>query len=865
MRSHSHRYRTTDLTAAFVALVCTAAGCGGTLGQGATLRRATLEVVNRSPATQWIEVRGQVVGTVPSGERARIRELRPGRTEVLARPAPESEIRSGRFTGVVDLERGEVVVWQLAPEGTAIPEPPPLTELLVTSHLPTDTEITLDGRRLGAVLANDERTFADIPAGPHHLEAADAKRALVLSADVDLYADGSVRWVLEAPTTSLTVVNDTDEAVRAALDDGAGQRVEPGERHTWTDLPARTVHATAVATLTGRRYATALTLRADFPETWTLTAGMATVEIVNRSGEDIRASGLTDVTLEIPDGATETVGGLAPGDYDVSLTGQASGLAGGRRLTLGGDQRLRWTIPPTRPTVTVSNRTPWRLYVFADGQASGVLEAGLELVLTDLPEGEVSLRALTYDRKHAFERRLTPEAAALNRWEIRQAAGALCADNRRPEEMEVYVDAVRVGTVGAESRTTFTGVSTGDVLVEATGRTTNEIVRERVHVDADAPTLVVLEDPRGTVRVTNSTGEPLVPEGALSRQHKRIEASASAAFTLPVGPKFLVFAGADSGVGYSQTVAVPSGETVEWDIGVAQGHVGISNRLEHTVALTIDGEPAGELAPGGAVTLGPLAAGDHRLAAQDVETGLVVQVMRRLQPSGLTQWTLSARPARLVVINGTDEALAMRVDGVAGGTVHPHSRKLFSGYGSGPHDVAFTGPDSGTVQSFRVELLPDEDVAIAVSRTTGTLIVDNASGEAIRLLIDGREILRLDADATGSTVVPAGGVLVEAVHEGSRLRTLHRLRVPADHAVSLVMSRPFARLVVVNRSHRELSAHIGDRRVGVLPPDGQVVLDDITPGMLRLWALDAEGQTTHSENRAVAAGETSTWVLTPAP
>jgi len=826
--------------------------------------------VNRTEVDLWVSVRGRVEGTARAGTRLRVRHLSPGAAPVEAHPAPDARA-SAQTTATFEPQRaalslraGEVARWVI---GAALPTPPALGDLTVTNRLPRDMRLRVDGRDAGTVLAGDARTLLDLPAGPHALEARDRGSKTVLDAQVEVPGDAVGTWVLEAPSGRLTIINDTNEPVTIEADDLSLGTLGPGERRTWSDLAVGPHELTATSTHQGNRYQRSLELRPGVPQVWGLSAGSATVILVNRTGEDVTAVPVGSLvpsaarTISLPAGARLKIEGVVPGRIGLNAVTAKTGRLYKLVADVSPGQVYAWEIVPADQGLRVVNRTGEALRLYVGGQERGEVAAGSSRVLYDLPDTAVEVEALDV-RGHRYTRPLQAAPRLASTWEIRARTGAIRVANERPERLTVYVDARRVGEVPRRGDVTFTGIPEGERLVEVVGARSGATLSAHATVRPDAAATATFRDPRGLLTVENRSGEPLAAQGPLAQQQGLIPPGGRARYALPPGRRTVRLLGRRSGLVYDRALDLVADAEATWVVAAPTGTVIVHNGLDEAVAVAVDGQNHGALSPSQDLSLPGTPAGEHTLRAQGLRSGRLHTARRVLSPDGVARWELVEAPARLLVDNRGQEPLLVDLDGRPYGRVEGRARKIFGGLPVGRALVVATGVTTGVRQEVEVSLAPDRTDVLTFHPPYGTVIIDNTSGEAVRVVLGRERLGRIAAGRPPTPIpVPAGLRIVRLLREDSQYETTYRLQVQPSRSIHLAVRAVRAKLAVSNRGPETLTVWVGERSLGEVAPGASLLADDLAPGPVTLRATDGDGVSKITERRTLEGGVLSSWLL----
>lgn len=830
---------------------------------------ATLEVVNRTAEPREVLVRGYREGVVESGKRARFRFLGVGSADVSAWTADTAAMAPEDASyprADLELRGGAVVRWVL--DGP-LPEPPELADLTVTNTLKRHVQVTVGGRPVGPVLAGDTRRFRDVPAGQVTVKARHHDSGFELSARLELPPEGEQHWDVAAAMGEITVVNDSREPMLVTLDGTGSTRVGPGERKVIDDVPGGEHVLKASGTHTGLERVHRAPVSADAPHTWTLSADRSAIDVTNATAEPVELAETAGVEGRqiIPPNGTLRLGDLESGPRTLTAIGLDSGMPYGERFDLVPGQQIRWTVRPIHGTIHVDNRTAGPLELYTDGVWQARLEAGAARTLSKLSPGPHELTAVSPDGRVRFSKTVAAGANRTATWHVSAETAPLMVVNRRLEQMSVYVDARRIGDVAAGATLTFTGIESGPRLLEAVGAKSGETLTHRarfvVRADASAPIeRFVLDDPHADLLVTNTSGEQLLGEGVLAVQLEGAMASGSKRLLrVPVGRMTLRLIGGRTGVTYSREISVVDGQVIDWLVTRASGGVDISNELDQLMVVRLDDMEVGRLAPGAAMRIGDVPAGNHELAADAIGAGRSQTVERFVSPGQFTRWTLRPEAGRVIVFNDSDDALLVSLNGSPYGRVEPEARKGFDGLVPGLWQLDAVGIRSGWRRSVKFTLREGATESVLVAPPMAVVVVDNGSGELVKVSVGGMKTESVGPGSTELLSVPSGTRVVQIEGAETGVTRRYRLQLGVDQAHHLDVPPALARLAVVNQGELPLAVRLEDRVLGTVDPGASLVVDDLQPGAWRLRAEDSDGNQTHTDRRKVSAGETTTWKL----
>lgn len=883
-------------------LACLTSACATTAPTEASL--ASLEVENRTPDELRVSVRGRVEGVVEPGTRLKIRNLAPGPAALLASGtgagAPSHRLEA-------TLTANQNTAWPLIPDldREPLPEVPPLSTLRIENPERADLEVALytaNGHLVarGRVFSGRERRFEDLPSGPLLIEARPGSNGATTRAEVTLAGATETTWRFESEGARLVVDNKTDEALEVALDGVARGRVAAGGTLELLEAAGtRVVSARSVPSL--RPYEEVVTLTRGEEARWEVRSGRASLNVDNQAGEILmvwtraRGGAFADEGRPLEPGARLALGEVEPGVHEVSAIGQRSQLRYGGVVEVGTNQAGTFVVGPIHGTIRVDNRTRSALWLYVSEldrpeRKVGEVPADAVVLVKDLARGPVSLRAirppsalgadlltagsgaeaLDLAAARVFTSRQDLAETPAATWVIGERVGSVRIDNQRDEAVEVFADGARLGEVLPNGVRVFSGVPAGARRIDTVGRTSGEPHGEAVVLGEDALVSLTVVATTGWLTVENGTSEKLTPRGQLAAQAEVIEPGQAQRFRVKAGEVVASLTGDETGYRYGKSLVVPPGGEARWVAQVAPGSLILWSRLAESVAVTLGDLAQGTLAPDESLVLAELAPGPYRVQTVGLRSGRVKAYEVLVSPESQKKVTLSVELGAVLIENLAREPVEVTIDGelygrVDGGRVHAFGRVP-----PGTREVVLDFAKSQRTQKVAVDLREGQRVRVTAHPPVGLLVIENNSGEALKIYGENQLLASLSADS-GTTFVhaPAGPQHVRIERMESRTQVGLMLDVLADQAIHLPVPGRDVRLVVVNRTDEVLELFADDAALVTLSARASLMVEkaiDLTGGAgarrdVRLVARDASGRITHEDRRRLRAGETATWVL----
>ncbi|MCA9518096.1 MAG: hypothetical protein KC635_24325, partial [Myxococcales bacterium] len=595
--------------------------------------------------------------------------------------------------------------------------------------------------------------------------------------------------------------------------------------------------------------------------TWRLSAGAAKLLVRNRTGEALDVTLPDKPAVRVADGAEVEIDAVPTGSVRVAATETESGARHELLLSLGEGQRYTWTPHALKPTLRVVNRTPKALALYVKGELRGEVAAGEAAIVRRLPSPPFDVELFDQAATMRLVKHFDADASLPATWIATAETGSLHVENRRPERLEVNVDGRRVGEAPPNADLTFSGVLTGDRLVEARGEKTGTVLRAYVTVDTGLAAAVTFANPNATLVIENGLGETLMLQGPLAQERRQVPPGQAASFRVPAEQATYGVMSED-GATYSKKLTPGPGETVTWAIRATDTSLLVQNELDEDIAVTVDDQAIGTVAPGRVGAFPEVATGRRSLQAVGLTTGTVIATTQLARPDEPLNWTVALRPGRALVDNASAERVAVSIDGKPYASIEPGATKLFPDLPEGVHTLVAEGDVSGIQHRYDVEIHGGQDVLVRVEPPMGILLVDNQSGEAVLVSVDGVRRARVPAGGVAVPVaVPAGHRLVQLERLADHTVTGFELDLAAEGTVSLAIPRADVRLVVANQLDTARTVRLGARTLGVVEPGGSLTVEGLPAGWAELTARDAGNVVTHAERRQLMSGETASWAL----
>ncbi len=525
------------------------------------------------------------------------------------------------------------------------------------------------------------------------------------------------------------------------------------------------------------------------------------------------------------------------------------------------------------PVLEIVNRTAETLDISVAGPVRATVAAGARARIAPVVPGETTVRAQAPGGRLVAEAQLLLVAGRTARFAVLPqdgqaplpeppALGTLVIENRLAEELRPRIDGRPLRPVLPGDRRAFPDLAAGPHAVEAEAFGTPRRLATTLDVPPDGAVTWVVDEPRGTLVVTNGTAETVLlridgrERGGIA-PGERFEAP-----LLLAGTHELEATARDSRTVYRATVDVPQGGVIDWPVTADSGAVQVENRSAEAFTVAVDGRPAGTLAAGGQLRVGDLTVGEHVVAVLD-SSGRARYERRIHLGSGETSvWPLDPRYGWLRIVNNTGEPLLVRVDGAPADEVPAAQVLDLNRIPVGPRRVETLTTATHSFAAHDVVVSAETGTTIAAEPHPGRLTVCNPRQEAVRVF---REAVFLADIAAGACLThdstPGGAQLLEAVGEKTSAALRERLVVAAGQAARWDVPDPHAELTLVNRSGEPL--HL-DPRMGAA---SRVVAVDETvavrmpAGQFTLALLGDQSETVFRREWLLVDGAKETWTV----
>ncbi len=619
----------------------------------------------------------------------------------------------------------------------------------------------------------------------------------------------------------------------------------------------------------------------------------ATLEVENRTPDELRVSVRGRVEGVIEPGQRLRIRGLLPGDANVEASAQGAGamrLVGTATLVAG--ETTVWTLMPDLEreplpevaalgSLTIENPEKVALMVTlsVDGRVvqRGRIFAGQTRHFEDLPSGVVVIEAQPepVGATVRYEATVFPDGSETKTsWSYAAAGARLEVVNSTDEAIELSVDGQPRGRVPAGQTVELTE---GPGLKVLTARSVPSLrpYETVVGLNVNEPTRWEVMAGQARLVVENQTGERIaltVRRGdspAAAPVVDGHEIAAGDRFELPdieTGIQEIRAVGLTSNLVYAGRIELFAGQAGTFVAGSVHGSVRVDNRTHAAIMLymtegTLPERFVGQVEPGKIALIKDLERGPIKLRALHEPTsvgrfaggggellgesdmlgaGILRLFSTQIDLSEIpaASWVVSERVGGLGIKNRRDEGLDIYADADRLGEVLAGSEKVFTGVPAGTRRVEVVGRKSGHVAAHSLVVLEDGLVSLEIQDITAFLVVENATNEVlIPRGVLSSQAERIEPGQAAKFRVRAGDVGASLVGASSGFAYSLRTAIPAGETMRWIAVVTPGRLIVWSQLAESVAVTLGDTAQGTLAPDETLALTDLLPGPYRVQTV----------------------------
>ncbi len=594
-----------------------------------------------------VEVRrdGANVGLVAAGQRLRLEGLPAGPARFVATEVDVGEARPVSREAVLHLEAGDEARWRVEPLAPGL-RVENRTDATVVLFAGVAGAASGQAVRLGELKPGAATQLQDLAARVG--QRPDAGVAVEVAAwtprgvQLGVHAlklvpggEGAQVWEVRAPTGGLRVENASGEAVQLRVDGADFGELADGAGLGIGALAARAHLIEARGRLTGTVIRNVVEVvadpRGDAPTRLRLGASRVEVRVTNATGEAVVAVGGSFGGRAEPIAPNARMAaGLAPGPHVLRFTGVASGAPHVARIEVPDDATapVEVELVAIRGALALQNDLSEAVAVSVRGAVIGSVEPQARVVFDGLAPGPIRIEAVgvTTGRFRTLE--VVLPAGGIREAQFKARPATLIVENRADEQLDVWLEDAQTRVVGARrsvvaarSARGFPGLEGGAVDVRLAHARSGSTQHQRVVLEEGERRLLVVDAPRGLVRLDNFSGEAVsvrLGETLLAR----LDASARGVeLALPAGThdRELVWESGADGVAVTRSVEVQvrGGVVVTLPIRPLTGRLAVVNRTSETLEVLSGERVLGLVEAGASMVFEDLSAGTLRLAARE--------------------------------------------------------------------------------------------------------------------------------------------------------------------------------------------------------------------------------------------------------
>lgn len=603
-----------------------------------------------------------------------------------------------------------------------------------------------------------------------------------------------------------------------------------------------------------------------------LVRDAARIEVANRTTRDYALYVDGQHVADLASGTHTLIDGLVSGPHRM-VASTAHGADGDKKTTLDlavGGSAL-WDLMPEPPeppldvprgfgAVELVNGIGDDLNVLLDGEPVAKLLADDSRLLQAVSAGSHTIEA----------RRGFGQASIVMQVEVRPGEevevridgprGRLEVQNGTGEPVEISIDGVVAGTIELGAARTFDRVLAGVRTVTARGEKTQRSHRREQRVLPDERALWQVEAAAGGIQIVNDTPEMVRVElddleiGRIPAGETRLYAEVT------LGDHELRATTVSSGFELRMPVDVRTDQTFVWPLSIDEGVLILENTTDEPVQIYRDGDTFVRLNPEQTRTLSQVRVGNYNLSAFGERSHRIVPRNLEVIAARAVRWTIRAEWASMQVHNLRGEAVRLHVDAEVVGELAPGEVRMLDGLVAGERLVEALGLTTGRVTRERPLLVPHEVVRVDAGDPVATVIIENHSGETLRvdpaLAPQGAVV---PDGASWAYSVPVTRKRLSAVGEDSGHEHQLPLALTIGEATTWDVARPVGNVEVFNHRDEPVDLWFDGTQVGTIVPGDSMLLADKPAGRHELLASGADSGHGVRTVRRIQVGETNHW------
>jgi hypothetical protein len=680
-------------------------------------------------------------------------EVGPART-ILVHNLPNKAYKISASNGdqqlAADIDPGSGGLLEFPIEGTA-QVVDRTAGLSLDNPTKQDLELAIDGEVIGRSYGNTRSLYDNIPSGSVTILFTNLLTEGKWERSLNLPALQVTPHTIVAPVAQLNFTNDSQEALMLRI---LRQeiRINAGETKVFADLPPGTQILQIRFLGTGRTMTLKETLQPDQEKVVQLSDASGNITIENRlpDAAKIFLAGVQVATVE--PGAGYTLRGLSPGEVVLSAQGGTSHFE--QPFMVAPDSTQTWLLDGGNTQLLVRNRIGETVTLFVDDRAVMAVP-DLQAVRFPIKPGPHDVAVHSDATGHTTRRHLDVPGGRLVELTFGPLPGRLYIENRTASTLRFFRNGNPLDMLHPGEWAEHSGLPIGNNLIEVLNEEGKTVQSQTVVIaPRDEPRAkLVVSTTESAVLVRNETGET-VRIGPPARLEKReIPDGESASLFVPGTRGVLKVKGIHTGNRYDRQIEAEGDGPLVITLAPVTGGIVVENSTKQSMAIALDGELWGELAPGKSLRRDRIAPGKHRLTAE-VDGIAYEEVSCRLIEDSWYVWMLQEKTASLRVLNRTKEALRIFREGSPAGVLEAGTEVHYTGIEPGPVMVSAIGDESGQYHRFTFQAQAEKSLQWKILPAAGGVRLHGFEGEAATISINGTPVLMVPAGAAEPISVP---------------------------------------------------------------------------------------------------------------
>lgn len=683
------------------------------------VRTGSLQVKNPTPTDFEVRMDGQVLGNALAGDVSWFRDLPVGTHGVELNPMGAGLTQTLQL---VVADRSETLV-----------EIPPCQGNVRVLNSPSGKALVDFRGSTAEMEPGGEFTFQGVPAGVHNLTVKTQRALTPMTFAFTLDCQQTKELRLTSESATFVLENRLSESVDVMLPGQLPVSVPSGTSHEFAGISPGQIRVEA-RTAAGRLFARDIALSASVTVAWVLDAPRGEIEVTNLVGERIVIV-RGDVPLAELDPEGSALIPMPPGQVFLSAWCPVTGYSQRLSLEVGKGQRLPVRVGPQGGRIKLENTTSEPMWAYRNGRFLGVVQPRTTTEFSGQPLGRNLVELTSPTGQPIARRTLEAQTASADTQAVPLSRDLLdvTLHNMTGEPLKVDTGLATSPLHLPPGTRMLVQVPTADPNIRAVGTTTGLGYSARVSTQDQAARDIVLSSQVGGVKVRNLTAGPveLWVDGSKSaglESGQELEVR-----DLAPGRHVLSARRPDESAPMQQMAIVlaPNG-WYHWTIQLTPKPVAVANQTGERLALSKDGQTAGQLESGSQGSLPPTA-DDLRIQLQGEGSG---QALRITVPGGSDTTLLPVAPnLGVVAIWGlAGRSAVAELDGSTT-VISPDEAEPFRLAAAPGEKVLVVRFQDGSLVERLIRVSPGMEVFVRAQPQAVSLEVRNDSESAVELWI----------------------------------------------------------------------------------------------------------------------------------